>query len=157
MKRLLVLLVAGVALLAVPAAMADGPDPVVTVQQGGMTFFYDTTAQTYAQVPDYATGAWLGINWNGTSWTYAVPVLTTGQLAAPTGTALASVWAPIQTAELPDGSVYMLGTDGAYHYLTSPSTAFAHGLTWTGTDWAGVTHVSSMLELTAPVGAAYTG
>jgi hypothetical protein len=153
MKRLLVLLVAGLALLAIPVATADGPDPVVTVQQGGMTFFYDSTAQVYRQVPDYATGITLGMSWSGTSWLYAVPVLTVDQLAAPVGTELSSVWDPPTLVELPTGSLYSLGTDGAYHYIPDLTTAVNAGVTWTGLDWYGATHISSPLQLAAPVGA----
>ena len=154
MKRLLVLLVAGLALLAIPVAQADGPDPVVTVQQGGMTFFYDSTAQVYWQVPDYATGVSVGMNWSGTDWLYAVPVLTVDQLPAPVGaTELTSVWNPFTLGELPDGSLYSLGTDGAYHFVPNPATVVGVGAVWTGLDWSGVTHISSMLQLPAPVGA----
>ncbi len=156
MRRLLVLLVAGLAFLAIPVAQADGPDPVVAVQQGGMTFFYDATAQVYRQVPDYATGISLGMNWSGSDWLYAVPVLTVDQLAAPVGTEFTSVWDPPALAELPDGSLYQLGDDGAYHFIPNPAIAFGVGMAWTGIDWSGATHIDNPLQLAAPVGAPLT-
>ena len=72
------------------------------------------------------------------------------------GTEFSSVWNPVALAELPDGSLYQLGTDGAYHYVPNPATAVGVGVTWTGLDWSGVTHIDDMLQLAAPVGAPLT-
>ena len=156
MKRLLVLLVSGLALFAIPVATADGPDPAVTVQATGVTYVYDYTAQVYRLVPDFATGVHVGLNWSGVDWTGASVVPTVDELAAPVGADLPSVWDPMQFAELANGSLYSLGDDGAYHYIPDPSTAFALGMAWTGTDWFGVTHLSSVDQLPGPVGDALT-
>ena len=140
MKWLFAPLVAALALFAIPVATADGPAQVVTVQQTGVTYTYDYTAQVYRLVPDWATGVKVGLNWSGADWTGADTVMTTDDLGAPVGTALTSVWVPVPLAELPSGDLYSLGTDGAYHYIPTPSTAFAMGIQWGGTDWTGVTH-----------------
>ena len=156
MKRLLVLLVAGLSLLAIPVATADGPDSAVTVQANGATYVYDFTAQVYNLVPDFATGVNFGLNWSGSDWTGASVVVSVDDLGAPVGVALPTVWDPAPLAELPNGTVYCLGDDGAYHAIPDADTAFAMGMTWAGTDWTGVVHVSNVAQLPAPVGAVYT-
>ena len=166
MKKILFLLIVGVAVFAAAGgtARADGPDAAMNVQGVG-AFVYNFSTLQYQQVPDLATGWSVGLVSAGDVWANVQTVASTddlatgeigaGNFAAPIGTPLPSVWdaPPPAFAELGDGSLYAYGTDGAYHYVPGPDAAFAAGLTWNGTDWAGVTYYDTVSDLPAAVGA----
>ncbi len=158
MKRSLVLACAALAFAAAPAAgiaavpPANGDD--VVLPDGSVYQLGDDGA--YHLIPDVATANAMQLDWNGLAQVGSLdgpvgdPIPSVAAAAAPqvvASTRTATVSVPPANGDdvvLPDGSVYQLGDDGAYHLIPDVATANAMHL-----DWNGLAQVGS---LDGPVG-----